>query len=35
LVHRGWRTDEAKLPHLVRGSDDRLPAIAPVEVELK
>jgi Domain of unknown function (DUF2760) len=35
LVHRGWRTDVVKLPELLRRAADRLPAIAPAEVELK
>jgi hypothetical protein len=35
LVHHGWKTDMVKLPHIVRSSTDRLPAIAPAEVELK
>jgi hypothetical protein len=35
LVHHGWKTDEVKLPRVLRGSTDRLPAIAPAEVELK
>jgi Domain of unknown function (DUF2760) len=35
LVHRGWRTDMVKLPELLRRATDRLPAIAPAEVELK
>jgi len=35
LVHHGWRTDTVKLPRIVRSSTDRLPAIAPAEVELK
>jgi Domain of unknown function (DUF2760) len=35
LVHRGWKTDMVKLPRLLRGAPDRLPAIAPAEVELK
>ncbi len=34
LVHHGWKTEWAKLPRLVRTSADRLPAIAPAEVEL-
>jgi hypothetical protein len=34
LVHRGWRTDSVKLPRLLRGTESRLPAIAPAEVEL-
>lgn len=35
LVHHGWKTDVVKLPRLVRSPTDRLPAIAPAEVELK
>ena len=35
LVHRGWKTDIVKLPQLQRGRADRLPAIAPAEVEVK
>ncbi|MBS0639827.1 MAG: DUF2760 domain-containing protein [Proteobacteria bacterium] len=35
LVHHGWKTDFVKLPTILRGTPDRLPAIAPAEVELK
>jgi len=35
LVHRGWKTDMVKLPQLLRRAADRLPAIAPAEVEVK
>ena len=35
LVHHGWKTDTVKLPRVVRSPTDRLPAIAPAEVELK
>jgi hypothetical protein len=35
LVHRGWKTDMVKLPQLLPSPAGRLPAIAPVEVELK
>ena len=35
LVHHGWKTDTVKLPRILRSSTDRLPAIAPAEVELK
>ena len=35
LVHRGWRTDGVKLPRLLRGAADPLPAIAPAEVDVK
>ena len=34
LVHHGWKTEWAKLPRLIRSTADRLPAIAPAEVEL-
>jgi hypothetical protein len=35
LVHRGWRTESVKLPRIVRTGGDRLPTLAPAEVELK
>ncbi len=35
LVHHGWKTDAVKLSRVLRNSTDRLPAIAPAEVELK
>lgn len=35
LVHRGWRTESVKLPRVLRPQGDRLPTIAPAEVELK
>ncbi len=35
LVHRGWKTDTVKLPQLLGGAADPLPAIAPAEVEVK
>jgi hypothetical protein len=35
LVHHGWRADWVKLPRLLRMSPDRLPAVAPAEVELQ
>jgi hypothetical protein len=34
LVHHGWRAEWVKLPRLIRTSPDRLPTIAPAEVEL-
>ena len=34
LVHHGWRAIAVKLPRVLRGSSDRLPTIAPAEVEL-
>jgi len=33
LLHKGWKTEFVKLPRIVNA--DRLPAIAPAEVELK
>lgn len=36
LVHKGWKTASVKLPRLIAvDDDDRLPAIAPAEVEVK
>ena len=35
LVHRGWKTETVRLPQLLHGTADPLPAIAPAEVELK
>ena len=35
LVHRGWKTEWVKLPRIVRVNTDRLPTIAPAEVELR
>jgi hypothetical protein len=35
LVHRGWKTNIVKLPQLLRGAGDRLPAIAPAEVDVR
>jgi Domain of unknown function (DUF2760) len=35
LVHHGWKADAVNLPRVLRSSTDRLPAIAPAEVELK
>jgi hypothetical protein len=35
LVHRGWKTSTVKLPQSLRNAADRLPAIAPAEVEVK
>jgi hypothetical protein len=35
LVHHGWKTDAVNLPRILHGSTDRLPVIAPAEVELK
>ncbi|RAI31373.1 hypothetical protein CH338_25940, partial [Rhodoplanes elegans] len=33
LVHHGWRVERVELPRLIR-TTDRLPTIAPAEVEL-
>jgi hypothetical protein len=35
LVHCGWKTDRVRLPQLLRGAVDPLPAIAPAEVDVK
>jgi Domain of unknown function (DUF2760) len=35
LVHHGWKTDAVKLPRVLPSSTNRLPAIAPAEVELR
>ncbi len=35
LIHKGWKTDSVKLPRVIVTSGDRLPTIAPAEVELK
>ncbi|TVR99688.1 MAG: DUF2760 domain-containing protein [Rhodospirillales bacterium] len=34
LVHRGWKADAVKLPRVLRPAGDRLPTIAPAEVEI-
>ena len=35
LVHKGWKTTRINLPRILKIDDDRLPAIAPAQVELK
>ena len=35
LVHRGWKAEKVKLPRVLRSAEDRLPTIAPAEVELR
>jgi hypothetical protein len=35
LVHRGWKTDSVELPRILHVSADRLPTIAPAEIELR
>ena len=34
LVHRGWRARSVKLPRVLKPQGDRLPTIAPAEVDL-
>ena len=34
LIHHGWKLEWVKLPRLVAADRDRLPALAPAEVEL-
>jgi len=34
LVHHGWKVEWVKLPRLVTSTPDRLPTLAPAEVEL-
>jgi hypothetical protein len=35
LVHKGWKTEFVKLPRIVKSDEERLPSIAPAQVELK
>jgi hypothetical protein len=35
LLHHGWKINSLNLPRLVRADPERLPTIAPAEVELK
>jgi uncharacterized protein DUF2760 len=35
LVHRGWKAEMVKLPQLLHRAADRLPTIAPAEIEVK
>jgi hypothetical protein len=35
LVHRGWKAESVNLPRTLRVNPDRLPTIAPAEVELR
>jgi hypothetical protein len=35
LMHRGWKTESVTLPRVLQPADDRLPIIAPAEVELR
>jgi hypothetical protein len=34
LIHHGWKAEWVKLPRLLRSGGERLPTIAPAEVEL-
>ncbi len=35
LIHKGWKTDVVRLPRIIKTDAQRLPGIAPAEVELK
>ena len=35
LVHKGWKVKSVKLPRVLHADENRLPAIAPAQVELK
>ena len=35
LIHRGWRAESVKLPRVLKLQGDRLPTVAPAEVELR
>ena len=35
LAHKGWKATNVKLPRVIKADGDRLPAIAPAQVELK
>jgi hypothetical protein len=35
LIHKGWKTEFVKLPRIIKTDAQRLPGIAPAEVELK
>jgi hypothetical protein len=35
LLHHGWKAESVNLPRIVRADPDRLPTIAPAEVDLK
>jgi len=35
LAHKGWRATSVKLPRVIQAEGDRLPVIAPAQVELK
>lgn len=35
LLHKGWKTESVKLPRILKSDENRLPSIAPAQVELK
>jgi len=35
VVHKGWRTTSVKLPRVLNADKDRLPVIAPAQIEVK
>lgn len=35
LVHKGWRVTSVKLPRVLHPDEDRLPNLAPAQIELK
>ena len=35
LLHKGWKTESVKLPRILKSDEERLPSIAPAQVELK
>jgi hypothetical protein len=35
LLHKGWKADSVKLPRIVNTNENRLPSIAPAQVEVK
>jgi hypothetical protein len=35
LMHRGWKAESVSLPRVLRAENERLPTIAPAEVELR
>lgn len=34
LVHKGWRVKSVKLPRVIHAENDRLPALAPAQIEV-
>jgi hypothetical protein len=35
VVHKGWRTKSVKLPRVLNAGSDRLPVVAPAQIEVK